>query len=500
MALEARDLTALLKKVLIYSGSESIPFKEFLRQWGIENQLTVFNHHPSVKLNPQFYDSLQSTAKSNYSNNEAVQPQGLKILLPSPLYGGSLPVAHYCNDALTALGHKVEFFDANFYYPAYRSIDSITANESHQGKLRGLFTMFVSEMVLAKALEFKPDLVLGVAQSPFTTETLTEFKQMKLPVAFWFVEDFRLFKYWKTFAPLYDYFFVIQKGEFTQLLNQSGVKHHHYLPLAADPQIHRPLDLTADELKEFASDLSFVGAGYYNRHQFFLQLLNEDFKIWGTEWNKNSPLGRVLQRNGQRISTSDCVKIFNATKINLNLHSSSYHTGVNPAGDFLNPRTYEIAACGAFQLVDYRSDLPDMFEIDLEIVAFSDINQLRNKMKYYLTHPEERSAIAEAGRNRVLKQHTYQHRMQELLTIVAENEPRLQTRRENPNLARNLLRASDNDPELKAIFQRFQPDEELNIDKIAANIRKGKGSLTQAEGVFLLMKEFYDWAREKKVI
>ena len=239
--------------------------------------------------------------------------------------------------------------------------------------------MFVSELVLAKAYEYKPDLIFATAQSPFTTTTLEQYKQLKIPVAFWFMEDFHLFAYWKTFAPLYDYFFVIQRGEFTDQLNAMGLKNHYYLPLAADPEIHKPLQLSPEEETEYSSELSFVGAGYHNRTQFFLQLLNEDFKIWGNDWNLNSPLATVMPRKGERISPEDCVKIFNAAKININLHSSSYHNGVNPHGDFVNPRTFEIAACAAFQMVDPRSELTSLFQIGEEIVTFNDIDDLRRK-------------------------------------------------------------------------------------------------------------------------
>ena len=499
-AVESRDLTDMFEKALIFCGEEPARYNDFLRDNGIDFEPFEIAHSPSVKLNPEFYASLGKIEIMTQPQGKVLVPKGLKILLPSPLYGGSLPISHYCKDALESLGHTVEFFDSSFYYPAFKSVESITSDKEHQAKLRGLYTMFVSEMVLAKAFEYKPDLVFGIAQSPFTTETLAKFKELKIPVAFWFMEDFRLFTYWKTFAPLYDYFFVIQKGEFSQLLNLNGVKNHHYLPLAADPEVHKPVELTKSERVEFGGPLSFVGAGYYNRHHFFLQLLGEDFKIWGVEWNQNSALGKVLQRNGERISTEDCVKIFNAALINLNLHSSSYHNGVNPHGDFVNPRTFEIAACGAFQLVDPRSDLPDLFEIGREIAAFSDISELRSKMKYYLEHPDEREAIAEAGRQRVLRDHTYRHRMEEMLQTVVANEPSLQSRRENLNLTANLIKAAGDDEELRGIFRRFDPDMELNIDVIAEDIRKGNGELTQTEGVFLLMKEFYDWAREKKVI
>ena len=507
IAMESRDFTGIIGKLSIFCGPDSAGFNSFLDKIGNTGTFIEVKHIPSYKRHKDFYDLLRKNDQFEAPSllqplniDKVEAPQGLKILLPSPLYGGSLPIAYYCKDALESLGHKVDFFDSSFYYPPFQSVAEVTSNPDHQSKLRGLYTMFVSELVMARALENKPDMVLGIAQSPFTRETLAEFKSLRIPVAFWFMEDFRLFQYWKDFAPIYDYFFTIQRGEFSQMLDEMGVKNHHYLPLAADPDIHTPLKLTQTEKSEFGSNLSFVGAGYYNRHHFFLQLLNEDFKIWGVEWNKNSPLGKALQRDGERISTEDCVKIFNASKINLNLHSSSYHTGVNPHGDFVNPRVFEIASCGAFQLVDPRSEMAELFEIGKEVETFKDIDDLREKMKFFIANPEKMSEIAEAGRQRVLREHTYKHRMDQLLKIVAAGEPKLRERKTNPDIAANLIQAAGDDEELKEIFGRFDPAEELNIDIIAENIRKGKGELKQSEGVFLLMKEFYDWAREKKVI
>ena len=512
-ALQCRDLTTLLNKNILLFNDNPQNIQSFLRSHGISGPLNVVKHNPSIKLNPHFYTQLENALadtgrqpQGRVGDYPQIQreplnvPSGLRILLPSPLYGGSLPIAGYCKRALQDLGHKVEYFDSSFYYSAFKSIASVTSNEDHQNQLRSLYTMFVSELVLAKAYEYKPDLIFATAQSPFTTTTLEQYKQLKIPVAFWFMEDFHLFAYWKTFAPLYDYFFVIQRGEFTDQLNAMGLKNHYYLPLAADPEIHKPLQLSPEEETEYSSELSFVGAGYHNRTQFFLQLLNEDFKIWGNDWNLNSPLATVMPRKGERISPEECVKIFNAAKININLHSSSYHNGVNPHGDFVNPRTFEIAACAAFQMVDPRSELTSLFQIGEEIVTFNDIDDLRRKKKYYLEHPQEMEAITQAARQRVLAEHTYKHRMQEMLQIITAAEPKFQKQQPNPNIAANLLIAAEGDEELKGLFRQFDPDEVLNIDKVAKHIRKGKGELTQTEGVFLLMKEFLEWAREKKVI
>jgi hypothetical protein len=50
-------------------------------------------------------------------------------------------------------------------------------------------------------------------------------------------------------------------------------------------------------------------------------------------------------------------------------------------------------------------------------------------------------------------------------------------------------------------FLAAVPDsEELSLDTIVSRIELGKGELTRPEGLFLLMKEFRDWGREKGVI
>ena len=114
----------------------------------------------------------------------------------------------------------------------------------------------------------------------------------------------------------------------------------------------------------FGSALSFVGAGYPNRQEFMQGLLDFDLKIWGSDWKLPSPLTPVIQDNAARVVEADIVKIFNASRINLNLHSSPFHQGINPDGDYLNPRIFDFSVAGAFQLVDWRAQLPGFFSPD----------------------------------------------------------------------------------------------------------------------------------------
>jgi len=447
----------------------------------IKRDSHLMAHNPTVNLHPTLYQKVRRCIGLQ---------QRYRILTVGPIYGGSSPIARYVTSALVELGYEVELMDCSIFADAFHSLDRLVRDGGSRERLRGLFTLFLSELVLAKVMDYRPDLVFALAQAPLTKESLLRLKNDGVPTAFWFVEDYRTMNYWREIAPFYDYFFTIQEGEFFCQLKELGLDNFHYLPLAASPEWHRPLDLTEEELHEYGSDLSFVGAGYYNRRNLFLRLIDFDLKIWGNEWEGALPLLRYIQRKGERVSTEETVKIFNASKINLNLHSSNRHEGINPYGDFVNPRTFEIAACGAFQLVDYRRDLPRFFNLSEELVCFQDVEDLRKKISYFLARPTEREEIARRARQRVLREHTYKKRMQELMSFLLDRGFKGSGRLPGKYLVRDLLREARKDRELASYLARFLTKKHsLTLTDIVSEIRQGKGGLTKPETIFLMLEE-----------
>ncbi|NDV27970.1 glycosyltransferase [Desulfovibrio sp. JC010] len=343
----------------------------------------------------------------------------LRILVVLPLYGGSLPVGRFCVSALEKMGHLVETFEAPDFYSAYNAIDDLKVTSDRHQYLRNSYLNMLSQAVLAKVETFEPDMVLAMAQAPLTHQALKRLRKDNVKTAMWFVEDFRLFTYWQSFAPFYDVFAVIQKDPFFNELKQIGVENVLYLPLAADPDFHKPQELNPVETRKYGGDVSFMGAGYPNRRMAFRKLIHHGLKIWGNEWDGDHVLEPYLQLEGRRVSSDECVKIFNGTKINLNLHSSINADELVSGGDFINPRTFELAACGAFQLVDKRSLMAEAFD-DGELAHFEDLDDLDRKIEYFLSHPKERAAFSERARAKVLKEHTYEVRMQTLIDFTAK--------------------------------------------------------------------------------
>ncbi|MBW2123977.1 MAG: DUF3880 domain-containing protein, partial [Deltaproteobacteria bacterium] len=282
----------------------------------------VFVHPPSLKMSRAYLDRLLAGLEAR----EILAGLRLNILVVPPVYGGSLPVADYCVRALRRMGHTVTTVDNSKYLGLFKEIEGVTTNRFHQRQLQGSLTQHLSEIVMARCLNLKPDLILALAQAPLTPEILDRMKRFGMLTAFWFVEDFRELPYWREVAAGYGHFFAIQRREaFEESGGLDGVD-FHYLPLACDPRVHRPVILNDRERKRYGSEVSFVGAGYYNRRVFFEGLLDLDFKIWGTEWDLLSPLSRAVQEGGRRVTAREAVKIFNGSAINVNLHSSTYHS------------------------------------------------------------------------------------------------------------------------------------------------------------------------------
>jgi len=61
-------------------------------------------------------------------------------------------------------------------------------------------------------------------------------------------------------------------------------------------------------------------------------------------------------------------------------------------------------------------NLEQYYKIGEEVVCFDDRQDLVEKVRYYLEHEQERAAIAQAGFDRTLRDHTYARRFTEIFT------------------------------------------------------------------------------------
>ncbi|MCA9498305.1 MAG: glycosyltransferase, partial [Nitrospira sp.] len=389
-------------------------------------------------------------------------------------------------------GHRVSWVDHSPHYAGYQNLETIRDH-----RLRLTVQQRMSETLgvisLAHVAEDPPDLVLALSQAPLTMAVLEQMRRKKVLTAMWFVENFRHLTYWQQMVTGYDFWFVMQQAACLNAFKKAGAKQVSYLPLAADPTIHQPMVFTEEERQEFGADVSFLGAGYRNRRHILPSLVGHEwtFKLWGNEWDNPGVLGPVLQRGGARIDTSTSVKIFNATSVNINLHSYT-GDGFDPEGDGVNPRTFELASCGVFQVVDTRTLLPALFDESM-MAVINNPDQLLPTVQTYLHEPARRVAMAELSRKRVLEAHTYRHRMKTFLGAVGMASPdRLGAILQGDRQAESLVVRSEMTPELIPMLKHFPQSDRVELVDVAKSIRnKGPEARLSREELLILMMDEY---------
>jgi spore maturation protein CgeB len=345
------------------------------------------------------------------------------MIIP-PLSGGPEPVAEALARAAASLNFKVLYLDWGDELKAREKAAQGPASADKDRALAGLLEEAGGRAARAAA-EFKPDLAVALAQAPLTVTALSRLRDQSPDtlLAFWLVEDFCLFRYALETAPAYDVFFHIQKGLIEPALRDAGLSRAHYLPLAADPDFFQPRE---DVPPAFRAELSFMGAGYPNRVRLLERLAAgywsrsgrpaRDFKIFGSGWPAAGPLSEHIFEDGRRVSPRECALIYAGGRINLNLHSSlKDEAAFDDSGRFVNPRTFEIAAAGGFQITDPRPLLPDLLTPGREVAVAADPEDLPDLIEHYLARPEEALALGRAARARVLGAHTYEHRLKQIL-------------------------------------------------------------------------------------
>ena len=102
--------------------------------------------------------------------------------------------------------------------------------------------------------------------------------------------------------------------------------------------------------------------------------------------------------------------IFKQSKINLNISMRGIHSGI-PL------RAIDIMAAGGFLLSNFQADFLDRFVPDEDFVYYESKEDLLQKIDYYLDHEEERKAIARSGHDKVAAEHTYRHRVREMMVV-----------------------------------------------------------------------------------
>lgn len=129
----------------------------------------------------------------------------------------------------------------------------------------------------------------------------------------------------------------------------------------------------------------------------------------------NDILGRVegWRYHAELNYYDDLPDFYLASDINFNCTSKQMKGACNQ-------RVFDVPCCGAFLLTDHRDQIETLFEPGREMAVYNSMDEIPGMVERFLAEPDERKRIAEAGRRRVLAEHTYDHRMVSLLTTMRD--------------------------------------------------------------------------------
>ena len=340
-----------------------------------------------------------------------------KILIVCSYSRTSSEIASFCERAFGELGLSAGVF---FFHP-YRYSSRLGR------RIFGPLEYRIAKWKLLSGIRgFSPDLVLVVKGDELLPETVAEIRErFRIPVADWWIDDPGFIGVSSGLSPAYDIFFT-NDPDSVPVHRSGGCRFARFLTFACSPAAHRAVELTKEEADRYGCDIIFVGLLTPDRVKTLEALKDFKLKIWslpvvreylpGTgevtrkELSPDSPLYPLI--TGRELWGGELAKAYSAAKIVLNIHS---HGKSDP-----NMRVVETTACGAFLLTEDRSGLKDVFDVGRELVCFRGLEELRERARYYLANESERKSIARQGQARAYRDHTYVHRMKELLGYVEE--------------------------------------------------------------------------------
>jgi len=198
-----------------------------------------------------------------------------------------------------------------------------------------------------------------------------------------------------------------------------------WLTQAFEPSFFQIGSIEPEDVKTFSADVSFVGnlgskPQYLPRKKYLERVINEGFhlKWWGPKIpRKLSTIPLIFGKlgstyGGKFIWGSEYAKVAQLSKIFLAFDA---HPHIRKS---MSARMYTAVGCGAFYLCQHVDGIEEVLEPDKEIVTFRSEDEMIDKINFYLPKEDLRRTIAEAGRNKVLQEHTYEVRIRQMLEIV----------------------------------------------------------------------------------
>ena len=231
---------------------------------------------------------------------------------------------------------------------------------------------------------WKPDVFLYVDTGLFYT--LKNLEVLNCLKAIYLIDSHLAFDLHLELAKDYDIVFAAHKPA-VEMFKERGIENVFWVPPACDPDLHE------NKAEEKKYDVGFVGSSSQER----VDLLNK--------------LGQRFNTYYERCFLERMAEVYSESKIVFN---KSIEGG-------LNMRVFEALASGSMLLTNeaHGSGLEDLFEDRKHLAIYRSENEIIELADYYLKNDDEREEIASEGMRKTLNEHTYGHRVKDMIKTLS---------------------------------------------------------------------------------
>lgn len=340
-------------------------------------------------------------------------PANRRIVISYFFGPGQIPLGEHCAQACEALGWEVTRFNSNkasIWYSALikplnkivraiirRNVDFVANTPLHPEVRR-------EKELLGLVREIRPQVLLVIRGPGFRPEFIESLAQdYGVRTLGWWVKGPKWFDLMVEEARHYQAYFCIHQEGYSPEAN--GIEH---LPAQALPYV-----LEGKRTRDgYRHEISFVGSWHPRRQSVMTQLADLPVSIYGPKWRRKNILNpRIFFKVKRRGIWGDEVsQLYRNSKINLNI--AVWDTSKQSGN---NLRIAEIPAAEGFLLSEYSPELSDYFVPGTEIETYRTVEELRQKITYYLQHEQERREIARRGWLRAKGLPTYRNLVEHML-------------------------------------------------------------------------------------
>jgi hypothetical protein len=321
-------------------------------------------------------------------------------------------------DSFIALGHHVETIDTKRLAGAGRIGHWLRVTTLRTPGIYGL-----NHEILETARRFRPDVIWiekGTFVFPSTMRSLRHGEPVTL--VYHNTDDWKAdtrFKrlYWRYLLrslPLYDVHITSNLHNVEEFRNQ-GFPEVHHMELAANSTVAAPDPIPEEMRAGVAAEAGFVGHWEPETERLLLHLVKGgvDTRIFGGGWERpetREALGDAIQH--RRVMGPEYAAAIQCFDVNIGIVSSwnRNHTA---------SRTFQIPALGGFLLHQRNPLVRRYFREGEEAEFFDSGEELLEKCRHYLSHPEERRRIAAAGQQRCIESGYFEiDRVRDVLPVL----------------------------------------------------------------------------------